>query len=97
MKNDKTVAFITLGILAFAGFFLPAWPFAAVTVAGAAVLRYSALALCLAFFFDLVWGAPSGMLGAIYFPFVALALIVMVGREVWFRYFFRKSEAHALY
>lgn len=66
-----------LGISAFAGLCsiaVPFWPLSVVAIAAAAFGRHAAVALMLGAFFDLLYGAPNGVLSFVYLPCTVFAL-----------------------
>ena len=86
-----------LAALVVAGLVLPLWPLCVLAVLIAGTMGYSATALLLALFVDLLWGAPPGALHILSFPCTILALCAVSAH--WFarRFMIGKSLPKTLY
>ena len=78
-------------LLSAAGFLLPFWPIAVAGILLAAFFDRIVLSLCIGILLDLAWGAPSGFLYFIPFPFTCLAVLAFVAKYFSLRLLFQKS------
>lgn len=70
-------------LLALLGFFLPLWEFSALAILLAAFFKHPVLAVAVGLVLDIAYGAPTGLLGLLFFPFTLLALAAAAAREVY--------------
>src|SRR3989344_5023223 len=91
MKYENQLILPGLFLLAAAGFLLPFWPLSAFAIVLAGLLRWSVFAFALGLLLDIAWGAPTGVLEVLMFPFTLLAFCSILARIFASRYLLRKS------
>lgn len=82
---------ITFG-LAAAGFMLPFWPLAVVGILISVFSGRWLFGIIVALLIDLAWGAPTGALHFLYFPFTLLAVAGAAARIWGSRYFLDRNR-----
>jgi hypothetical protein len=97
MKYDKRLVLPSLFVLAAAGFLLPFWPFSVLAVVTGGLLGHGMFAFVLGLLLDVAWGAPTGALHVLVFPFTLLALLSILARVFAHRFLLRKSLPEKLY
>jgi hypothetical protein len=91
MTKTSRWIYATTFLLAAAGALLPFWP---LCVAGILIAAFSGrwlFAVGMALLVDVAWGAPTGMLHFLYFPFTLLALLGAAVRVWGSRYFLDRN------
>ena len=83
-------------VLAAAGFLVPFWPLSVVGVAIAALSQRWLFALALGLLLDVAWGAPTGLMQYLFFPFALLALLCALLRLWSSRYLFDRAVQETL-
>lgn len=84
--HASTASGIGAVLLTLLGLLLGFWPMSFFGLLVALAFGGWPLALCLAAFFDVLWGAPVGMLHFVPLPFTMFALIVVLAREALMRH-----------
>ena len=94
-QSSRWIYAITF-LLAAAGVLLPFWPLSVVGILIAALSGRWIFAVLVALLVDLAWGAPTGTLHFLYFPFTLLALAAAAARMWGGRYFLDKHPQEKL-
>ena len=94
-QSSRWIYAITF-LLAAAGVLLPFWPLSIVGVLIGALSGRWIFAVVVALLIDLAWGAPTGVLHFLYFPFTLLALAAAAARAWGGRYFLDKHQQEKL-
>lgn len=82
--------------LAGAGFLVPFWPLSVAGVAIAALSGRWVFAIIVGLLLDIAWGAPTGTMHLLFFPFTLLALICALLRIFGGRYLLDKQPQETL-
>jgi hypothetical protein len=85
-KNSRWIYAVTF-LLAAAGFLMPLWPLSVLVTMLAALSGRWIFAVMMGLMLDLAWGAPTGTLQYLFFPFTIVALLCVVARS-WGGYYF---------
>ena len=96
MTQSSRWIYATTFLLAAAGVLLPFWPLSIAGVLIAALSGRWIFAVIIALLVDLAWGAPTGVLHFLYFPFTLLALAAAAARMWGGRYFLDKHPQEKL-
>ena len=67
-------------MLIAAGLIFSFWPLVPAGIALLVLYGHTALGITAGLFFDIVWGAPMGMLAFLHFPFLLFALLCVLIR-----------------
>ncbi|HWB34278.1 MAG TPA: hypothetical protein VG753_03105 [Candidatus Paceibacterota bacterium] len=92
MKKNSYIAIAIIFLIAAAGFLIPFWPLTVLGVAAMALAGYPLWAIALGLLLDVAYGAPTGTLHLLIFPFTIVALAGIVVREAGKRYFMDSSS-----
>ncbi len=82
--------------LATGGFLLPFWPLEVVGIMLLGLAGHPIYAVGLGLLLDLAYGAPTGHLHPLLFPFTALAIVMIGARYFGRKYFFDVSPQDSL-
>ncbi len=83
--------FIAAFLLAAGGFLVPFWPLELIGIGVATFGGSGVVAVGLGLLLDLAYGAPTGILHYLYFPFTLFAVVVLLGRYVGLRFLFERK------
>jgi hypothetical protein len=83
-------------LLAAAGFLLPLWPLCIVGIFIAAFSGRWLFGITVALLIDIAWGAPTGTLHYLFFPFTLFAVLGALARMWGAEYFLDKNPQEKL-
>ncbi len=96
MKEASRWIIMLSFLVAAAGFMIGFWPLEVAGLAGMSFAGRGFLAVPLGFIFDIAYGAPTGALEVLFFPFTILALVLVAARYFASKYFFDRSSTRRL-
>jgi hypothetical protein len=85
-RNSRWIYAATF-LLAAAGFLVPFWPLSVLGTLIAALSGRWIFAILMGLLLDIAWGAPTGTLRFLFFPFTIVALLGVIARY-WGSYYF---------
>ncbi len=91
MSQSSRWIYAVTFLLASAGFLVPFWPLSVAGVLIAALSGRWIFGVILGLLLDLAWGAPTGTLRYLFFPFTILALTGFLARYWGSAYFLDKN------
>jgi hypothetical protein len=91
MTSTRTLLALTF-LVTSAGFLMELWPLALVGIVAMGCVGKGWYAIPVAFLLDLAYGAPTGTMYVLVFPFTIAALAVIVIRFWAARYFLDKTS-----
>lgn len=96
MKNKNLFTLLCAFVLVSAGFAFSFWPLVPAGIALLVLYGHTALGITAGLIFDIVWGAPMGMLAFLHFPFLLFALLCVLIRVVALRVILPRGDLDAL-
>lgn len=86
MRTNERLIVAAVIICFIAGLVLPWWPLAVFAALLAALFSWWPLAILLGLVLDCIFGAPTGFLHAVPFPFTLLIVVIVVAKALSIRH-----------
>ena len=91
MSQSSRWIYAVTFLLASAGFLYPFWPLSVAGVLLASLSGRFMFGILIGLILDLAWGAPTGTLHYLFFPFTIVALLGLIARYSGSYYFLDKN------
>ena len=96
MHKIDTLVYLGSFAVAAAGLLVGFWPLCVLGIAIAVLYGHEFFGIGMALIFDLIFGAPTGVLHYVHFPLVVFSLICFIIRSVALRYVLERDSVDTL-